>query len=719
MKKILLAALAFAAVACSTPKQTGPVQAEWGEAVYPGVWRTEVGAPEQLNLLNAIEATPRADVLKERSAQEFPIDPAEIKVTLRNGKTVLRLPLDEGEQIFGLGLNFKTVDQRGRILRLHMDHYANKDDGRTHAPVPFFVSTKGYGMLINSARYIDAYVGTGVRVDSKNPPEARDRNTDKNWSANPYSDNLEFVIPAEGVELVLFRGDNMLDVVSRFNLYCGGGFIPPKWGLGFWQRTPTRYTDKQVQEEIDGFKQKNFPLDVIGLEPGWHSKAYPCTFDWDPNRFPDPDGFIQSLKDQHIEVNLWCNPYISPASSVYEKILPYCGTHTVWCGVVPDYTMPEARKIFQQHIKKAQVDKGVSGYKIDEVDGNDSWLWPDAAEFPSGTEADQMRSIYGNLVMKTIDKEYRDINRRTYGLVRAVNAGGVSMPYVIYNDNYNHRDFITAVANSSFIGVMWTPEVRGSRSGEEWLRRMQTSCFGPIAMVNAWADGTKPWSYPEVYKYCQDAAFLRMQLLPYLYSAFAGYYLQGEPPFRAMNLVEGFDGRTQKIRTKLDATENPYETVQIREVKDQYMVGDNLLVAPLFAGETERSVVLPKGKWYDFYTGEPVGENEIIQVKGTLAKIPLFVRDGGIVPMIPAARQTKAWIEGQPLEVRVYGTADGSFDLYDDDGESYNYEKGAYSVKRLKVEGGQPSVEDVKSDGGWSYKEISWTFMTPKDKLPQ
>ena len=69
--------------------------------------------------------------------------------------------------------------------------------------------------------------------------------------------------------------------------------------------------------------------------------------------------------------------------------------------------------------------------------------------------------------------------------------------------------------------------------------------------------GTKPWSYPEVYKYCQDAAFLRMQLLPYLYSAFAGYYLQGEPPFRAMNLVEGFDGRTQKIRTKLDATENP------------------------------------------------------------------------------------------------------------------------------------------------------------------
>lgn len=711
MKKMLLYILVFAAFSC-TGQKDGPVQADWGNPVFPGIWKTQVGKPEKNNLLNAVDAQPRQVPLSARSTRDFPLDTSEIKIAVRNGKTFLRLPLDKGEQIFGLGLNFKTIDQRGRILRLHMDHYSNNDNGRTHAPVPFFVSTKGYGMLINSDRYIDVYVGTGVRVDSKNPPVVRDRNTDPNWEANPYSDNLEIVVPAQGVELVMFSGDNILDAVSRFNLYCGGGFIPPKWGLGFWHRTPTRYTDKQVQQEVTDYEKHDFPLNVVGLEPGWHSQAYPCSFEWDAERFPDVEGFISSMGSQDIKINLWGNPYIAPGTSLYEKMLPYSGTHTVWNGIVPDYTMSEPRKIFEEHIKVHQIDKGVSGYKIDEVDGFDSWLWPDAAEFPSGTDADRMRSIYGNLVMHTIDKVYRDRNQRTYGLVRAVNAGGVSFPYVIYNDNYSHRDFITALSTSSFIGVMWTPEVRGGNSSEDWLRRMQTTCFAPIAMVDAWASGTKPWSFPDVYKECKDVAYLRMQLLPYFYSTFSRYYLEGEPPFRAMNLVEGFDGRTQKIRTKLDDTKNPYETVQIREIKDQYMVGNDMLVAPFFEGQRSRSVVLPKGKWYDFYTGEPAGENEIIEVQGSYDRIPLFVRDGAIVPMVPAFRQTKEWMAGLPLEVRVYGTADGSFDLYDDDGESFEYEHGKYSIKRLKVTDGQTSVEDVKSDGGWTYKEITWKFMS-------
>ena len=101
-------------------------------------------------------------------------------------------------------------------MRLHVDHYGGTDDGRTHAPVPFFVSSRGYGALINSARYIDVWCGTSVRKDSKNPPVVRDRNTDKQWAAQPYSDNLEFLVPAEGVEIVLFGGQQcwMLYVVS-------------------------------------------------------------------------------------------------------------------------------------------------------------------------------------------------------------------------------------------------------------------------------------------------------------------------------------------------------------------------------------------------------------------------------------------------------------------------------------------------------------------------
>ncbi|MGL4228512.1 MAG: TIM-barrel domain-containing protein [Tannerellaceae bacterium] len=682
------------------------------DAEFPGVWKATIAEPEEINLLNTAHALPVADRLKRKSTTNFPIDKSEITYFVKDGKTFLRFPLEKDEQIYGLGLNFQSVNQRGQSKRLHMDHYGNSDNGRTHAPVPFFVSSKGYGVLFNSARYIDVQVGVGVRTDSKNPAIPSDRNTDPAWNPQPYSDNLEVLIPAEGAEVVLFSGDNMLDVISRFNLYCGSGFIPPKWGLGFWHRTPTLFSDQDVKKEADAFKEKGFPLDVVGLEPGWHSLAYPCSFEWDESRFPDPAKFVDQMNNDGIKVNLWCNPYIAEQTTLHDQLKPYSGTHTVWCGIVPDYTMEKPRKLFKDHIRKHQLDYGVTGYKMDEVDGFDCWLWNEFAEFPSGTSGEQMRSIYGNLMMDMLDEAYREKNERTYGLIRAVNAGGVRFPYVIYNDNYSHRDFITAVINSGFIGVMWTPEVRAGKSSEEWVRRMQTTCFAPIAMINAWADGTKPWSFPEVYDECKEAALLRMQLLPYLYSTFSQYYTEGIPPFRAMNLIEGFDGKVKKEKGKLDATDNPYEMVTVHEVKDQYLVGDNILVAPVFAGETERNVVLPQGNWYDFYTGKLVGNGTIVTIPAQLNRLPLFVKDGGIVPMIPPVRQTSEWISGQPLEMRVYGSADGSFDLYDDDGVSYDYTKGKQSLRRFAVSNGLPSIEVVEDNGGWTYKDVNWKFMS-------
>jgi alpha-glucosidase (family GH31 glycosyl hydrolase) len=684
---------------------------QWNES-FPGIWKASINQPEEFNLLTAAKKLPRAETLKKKPKIEFPVPIEEIKTFTKNGKTYLRFPLEREEQIYGFGLNFKTVQQRGQILRLHMDHYGGEDNGRTHAPVPFYVSSKGYGVLINAARYIDVYVGTGVRYDSKDPAEARDRNTAKNWSAQPYSDNLEIVIPANGVELVLFAGENMLDVVQRFNLYCGGGVLPPKWGLGFWQRTPTLYNTDDVQNEVNGFVDKNFPLDVVGLEPGWHSKSYPCTFEWDKNRYPNPAEFAKNIKEQGIQLNLWMNPYLSPEGSLYNKMLPYSGSHTVWNGIVPDYTMEEPRQIMQEHFKKYQLDIGVSGFKMDEVDGYDRWLWPDVATFPSGLDGEQMRQTYGTQMMTLTDEIYRQKNERTYGLIRAANAGSVSYPYVIYNDYYNHKDFITALINSGFSGLLWTPEVRKSSSGEEWLRRMQTTCFSPMAMINAWADGTKPWSYPDVYEQCQEVAFLRMQLLPYLYSTFADYYFYGTPPFRGMNLEPGFEANSEVIEKELDATENPYAEALKKEVKDQYMMGEFLLVAPLFNMDKGRKVILPNGNWFDFYTGGFVGSGEIIQVENGFEKIPLFVKDGGIIPMMPAIRQTSKWVENTPLEIRVYGNTPGSFVFYDDDGKTFNYEKGEYTTKLLTAENGKGTIEILHDSKSWIYGDVSWKFMT-------
>jgi alpha-glucosidase (family GH31 glycosyl hydrolase) len=676
-----------------------------------GVWLVTAGKPESFNLTSHLQLTPKFSAINAMPDAPVPIKQEELKIELHDGKTYIRFPLDKGEKIFGLGLNFKTVEQRGRILRLHMDHYDGIDNGRNHAPVPFFVSSKGYGAFINTARYIDVYVGTGVRKDSQNPPKVYDRNTDKEWTAEPYSDNLEILVPAQGIEIVLFAGSTMLDAVRKFNLYNGGGTLPPKWGLGFWQRVPTKSTEADVNAEVAEFKKRNFPLSVIGLEPGWMTASYPCTYEWDKSRFPDPVSFVNKLQSQHIQTNVWMNPGVSPSSSVYKQIEPYTASHTEWNGIVPDYSMPEAVKIMTAHLKKNVLDVGVSGFKMDENDGYDNWLWPDVARFPSGRSAEQLRQTYGALQQRFTLDMYKKQNLRTYGLVRASNAGTVSFPYVLYNDYYEHRDFITALVNSSFIGILWTPEVRASKTSEEWLRRMQTVCFSPLAMINAWADGTKPWSFPDVADDVKAIADLRMQLIPYLYSSYADYAFYGTPPIRAMNLEEGYQVDAQEETGKLDATENPYAIALRREVKDQFMVGEHLLIAPLFAAQTSRSVVLPKGKWYDFYTGKLAGEGEIIQVSPGLSRIPVFVKDGGIIPMYKEAVQ----LDGKkyPLEIRHYGSKASSFSLYDDDGKSFDYEKGEYIRIAVKVASDRSGKVDMpKGKQSWSYTDYQFRFMT-------
>ena len=702
---------------------TGQAQAiQWTE-VEPGIWKGVIGRPESYDLLTASGARPYEAGLQRMSKTDFPLDPSEIVATLDDRKTYLRFPLQKDEQLYGFGLNFQTVHQRGKILQLHVDHYGGKDNGRTHAPTPFYVSSKGYGVFINSARYLEVYAGSAVRKDSRNPPEVKDRNTDKTWSARPYSDAVEILVPAEGVEVYLFAGPGPLNAVRRFNLFNGGGCLPPRWGLGFTQRLQKMTDAEEARKEVSAFRDKGYPLDFLGLEPGWQSKSYPCTFTWDKGRFPDPSKFVKDLLDSSIRINLWTNPYVSPEAPFYQAIRPFTGSHTVWTGLVPDLTMQGARKPFFDQLQKDQVDIGVSGYKIDEVDGYDMYLWPDVATFPSGISAEQMRQTFGMLLQRYSADLYRQKNQRTFGLVRGSNGGAVSFPYVIYNDYYKHEDFITALINSGFSGVLWTPEVRASKSGEEWLRRFQTVVFSPMAMINAWASGTKPWSYPEVADAVKQMALLRMQMMPYWYTEFAKYHFEGTPPFRAMDLEEGFSAGTTKGHANENPEEYSYVEATAAEIKDQYMAGENLLVAPLFTGQTTRKVILPKGRWYDFYTGAYVGDGETITVTPGLDKIPVYAKDGAIIPMMPPLLHAPKTGEKTNLEIRHYGEMPGSYKLYDDDGETYNYEKGAFSWRTITVtkdKNGrwQGAVSAPEKDKPNTVGAVAWKFMTPVSATP-
>jgi alpha-glucosidase (family GH31 glycosyl hydrolase) len=739
MKRTPLAAALLVLLFAVTVHATipAPVTPAWTE-VAPGVWKTTIGRADSLTLLSAAGGSPSRASLAKLPKAAFPLDPAEIEGRNFNAKTTVRFPLGASEDIYGLGVDFSSMRRNGGVFELHVDHWDSKKaiTGRTHAPVPLYVSTKGFAVLFDTARYLKVTVGHGVRLAAKEKPPVIDRTTNKimptqpggapvdaRWQAQPRSDSIEVMANAEGMDVYVFAGPSPLDAVRRYNLFSGGGALPPKWGLGFLNRVRTQYTAAEVLADIAEFKQQGIPLDMIGLEPGWMDHAYPCSFEWDKTRFPDPQAFLADVAKAGVRVNLWFNPYIGPPSTpLYRKMLPYAGTHLVWNGLVPDYTMPEAQKIFVDHLKRTLIDANpaaVGGFKLDEVDGYDRYLWPDTAMFPSGRDAEQLRQTYGLLLQKAVFDAFHQANRRTMGQIRGTNAGASPYPFVIYNDNYEFDGYITAVSNSGFAGVLWSPEVRGSNSGEDMLRRMQAVCFSPLALYNGWASAQKLWTHADVKDHMRDAIVLRGRLLPYFYNTFAQYRHEGTPPIRPMQLAAGVTAAVPTAEAgKLDATTNPYEVPPaVREVKDQYMFGDSLLVAPIPPGVKTRKVLLPAGKWYDFHTGKYAGANETIEATPSLATMPVFVKDGALIPMIEPRLHTPAASETVALEIRHYGEAPGWLNLYDDDGETFDFEKGVCSWTGLAVTKDATgkwtgTVTPDASGRKWSYGEVKWTFMT-------
>lgn len=656
----------------------------WQQAA-PGVWRALVGKREAITLLSAAQAVPRVEALARMPVtKEPPLELPETSGEIVDNYVVARLPLHSDEKLYGLGLQMHGSNRRGGVYHLRVDHYSSGHD-RLHAPTPLYISSKGYAAFFNTARPCSIYAGVGNRLGDPGNPKPRDRNTDPAWEAQPTSNSVEASVQAAGMEIFLFAGPTPMDALCRYNLYCGGGALPPRWALGFWHRVPLAASSEDVLREVSEFYHRGFPLDVVGLEPGWQSKSYPGAFDWSDARFPDPAAFLQQMTESGLHVNLWENPYVAESSTLYEPLRSCFASHTVWLGAVPDLNVPRAAEVVREHHKTVGVDIGVSGYKIDEVDGYDTWLWPDHARFPSGVAGAEMRQIYGILWQRELDKLFRAEGRRTFGLVRGSNGGASRFPFAIYSDTYDHREYITGITNSGLAGVMWCAEARSASNGEEWVRRMQTAVVSHISQLNAWADRTKPWSFAGYEEPVKKAMQFRVEITPYLYTAFAQYHYHGLPVIRAMCIVDG------------------------GEETDQYLLGDDLLVAPMFVRAKSRKVRLPKGVWYDYETGKRAGENETIEITPALDKIPLFVREGALIPTIAPQMRAGQLAKGTKLIVRHYGAAPGKALLYDDDGETFDYETGRFAWYEIASEDGLTG-NMTKREGEWpgSYGEVVW-----------
>ena len=374
------------------------------QSMANGIWRCQLGDLSKEQCYSNLAAEPpRLDRINALPPAGFPFVGDVPSYQNNDGKITVRIPAEADEQLYGFGLQFDGLKKNKTVLTLNTDHWG-KGGGRTHAPVPFYISNRGYGLFFNTARFLKVYCQIGNRKDSPNNPAPVDRNPVPRtesidpWQAVPQGDAVEGHIIGKGLELIVFSGASMLDVVRRYNLYCGGGTLPPLWGLGFWHRVHAAFDADQTEAEVAVFNEKQFPLDVVGLEPGWMSSSYPCTFEWQKARFADPAALTKRLLRQGVRLNLWINPYISPESRIHDQIYPYSGSHLVWLGLVPDYYLPQAQQLLVDQHTEEHLNIGISGYKVDEVDGYDFWLWPDHATFPSGTSGESMRQTYGLLM---------------------------------------------------------------------------------------------------------------------------------------------------------------------------------------------------------------------------------------------------------------------------------------------------------------------------------
>lgn len=659
------------------------------EQVAPGIWRLTFGTPEPLTPMTVRQTSPKAPASPLPQVDGPPIDPAAIVVErTRRGLTIV-LPATKGEDFYGGGLQLKSFCQTGLRKRLCVNSDPVSDSGDSHAPVPFYLSTNGYGVYVDTARTASFYFAAQpLRGESAKKVKQSSVNTDVTTLYETKVEappRVEIDLPtAEGVSIYLFAGPTIGDALRRYNLFSGGGAMPPLWGLGVWYRAYGKFNQDEAVTLAKRLRERKIPCDVYGLEPGWQSNAYACSFTWDPTRFPQPKQMIDELAAMNFRVNLWEHAFVHPTAPFYEQILPHCGSHETFGGITPDFSTEPAKAIFAGHHDKTLVSIGIAGFKLDECDGSDfikwPWSFPDHAAFPGGMDGEQYHAVFGTLYAHTDWSVFRKHGRRTYGSVRNLGAFAAPLPYVLYSDLYDHKDFIRGILTAGVSGILWTPEVRHAVSKEDLIRRLQSAVLSPQAQINAWYIPLPPWEQIERDKnqagerlpdweayesMVRDVLRLRMRLLPYLYTAFANYHLHGQPPFRPLVL-------------------DWPEDVALRKVDDQYMIGDKLMAAPMVAGQAERKVVLPAGEWMDFTTGQRYVGGQTLIYAAPLERVPLFVKADTVLLLAEPVEHV-----GDELTLipHAFGHPSTPATQYEDDGETFAFETGAYCLYDFYLEG--------------------------------
>lgn len=687
------------------------------KTIAPGVIKMTVGIPDKFSPYHFCPEKPRIKELEQLNSADLPFSLKDVKVEVNDRGVQIRVPLANDEQLYGFGMQIGSFEQRGLRKRPIVNDHPVSDIGFTHAPEPFYVSTAGYGVLINSSRYTTFLCGSNqellqqssdTKVDSNlkfSPEELYAQQSPKNaavWIDIPN---------AKGVEIFFFEGPGLKECVQRYNLFSGGGALPPLWGLGIKYRVKGDFDQQAVMKMAKYFRLNKIPCDVFGLEPGWHSNSYSCSYVWS-NKFPNPQGMIDSLRGMNLRLNLWEHAYVNPHAPFYSQLKNRSGNFLVWRGLVPDFADPEAARIFAEYHEKNLIEKGIASFKLDEcdnsniVDGKATWGFPDMTKFPSGIDGEQMHQVFGGLYANTLYNIYRKKNQRTYFDYRSSGVFNSSLPAVLYSDIYGHSDYISMISTASFGGLLWSPELRDSKSDIDFIRRLQTILIAPQSVVDAWFLKNTPWfqlnrqlnnedvkyeKADELEKLVRSLFGERMSLIPYLYAAFADYHNKGIPPFRPL---------------VMDYTSDH----NVRAISNQFMIGPNIMAAPTTMDSSTRTVYFPEGYWYDYYTKKKYAGRQYYSIEMATNQLPIFVKAGSIIPVADPAD----FIDNNTkfnITCKVFGSNPAAFTLFEDDGITFNFEKGQYNSIILSVSKGKGSFERKGNFQGRKYEIKGWEFI--------
>ena len=604
------------------------------------------------------------------------------------GKSV-RFVRDAGggeEHFFGLGSSgegnaFNTIDWRNKTYELWLK------DANVHAVTPLYYSTAGYGIYLHSAYH-------GQMSFEK--------------------DNYGIDIDGGELDYYFFCGASMKEMLGDFTELSGYMNMPPKYALGVTLRGQSNWTENMLIDKLQEFYNAGISIDVLGVEPGWHTSSYPCTYAWS-GAFPNPQQFVDRVHALGARVNLWEHPYVSPQSEIYDEMLPYSingselypradfgdgGMRYGFGGLIPDFTQSAAKEIYWKIHNKNLASIGVDGFKIDETD---SWSGPNDAEvvWPSGMTSNQYHNLLGTLTTNLIHEKYKDeYNRRTYVFSRGNYTGMQKYATTAYTDYYGFDQFLRAVLVQSFSGTYFTPELRSvsTSNSVDYQRRMQMMLLTPFSMFNEWADGNTVLGRAQpVIDNAVKYVGLHYALIPYMYSLFWEQHNTGVPVVRPMLMEFWSDESTIGI-------------------DDQFMLGSSLLVAPVSstAFYATRSIYLPEGcRWMDYNNGYVYEGGQTIQYTSHCSVLPLFVRMGAIIPMAGKGRNTEDKSDPN-LYLDLYPSdQESSFTLFEDDGISYDYEQGAYCTTEFTTQRAKGMLKAVigerkaPSDAQKSYRPES------------